>query len=163
MGSSFIFFMPPFPLPPPHLQFAELVHIDLCFLYPSSPAATLSCHTFVSTFIACDEATTCPTGYYCTGGTLEAAIKCASGKYCPEGSTTEEDCEAGLYCSTPASDKEPCPKGSYCPAGVALPIGLTNGHYATVAGSCARVSLFAFVMLSTQSAKPPNAPPPPPI
>ena len=68
--------------------------------------------------------TTCPVGSTCpyTGpGTMyplprTSPITCATGYYCPAGSTTFTPCPDGWCCPTP-TQKNQCPGGAVCPAG----------------------------------------------
>lgn len=78
----------------------------------------------------------CPTGYYCTAGSV-APRACLSGTYSPStGNTNSSEClpcEPGLMCpnASTTNPTEPCPGGFYCPA------GLTNSmRMARAAGAC---------------------------
>ena len=71
----------------------------------------------------------CPRGYYCppeNGTTF--ALKCPTGTFCPNGSSSYVDCDAGFYCPD-AADRVSCPAGSYCPVRSVTPIPCPDGHY----------------------------------
>ena len=75
----------------------------------------------------------CPSGFYCSSATT-TPTKCPSGKYCPEGSTSEAfDCPAGTYNPgtnmNKITDCLDCPKGYYCST-----TGLTSKTGACSAG-----------------------------
>jgi hypothetical protein len=84
-------------------------------------AGTYSATVGASSATSC---TTCPVGTTCpyTGpGTMyplprTSPVTCATGYYCPAGSTTFTPCPDGWYCPTP-SQKNQCPGGSVCPTG----------------------------------------------
>jgi hypothetical protein len=73
----------------------------------------------------------CSAGYYCTGGavdslgaksTAENALPsaCATGTYCPTGTSSPSPCPSNFYCPTAAS-VVPCTSGTFCIAGLTAP------------------------------------------
>jgi hypothetical protein len=80
---------------------------------------------------------TCPAGNYCP----DPASKfiCASGKYCPAGTTASRPCSAGKYCTNAASAETTCPAGQYCIAGVTAGTKCPAGQYCVAGVSAGAV------------------------
>ena len=69
----------------------------------------------------------CPAGLWCQAS--GAIVACASGQYCPEGTTTPEVCAAGSYCATPSTTPIACAAGEYCAAGSSAPVACAAGTW----------------------------------
>lgn len=79
-----------------------------------------------------DSANGCPTGFICNDNQMSNCTNIRivavlygfgdvhAGNYCPEGSTSLENCPAGFYCPDPAT-LEICPKNRYCPHKTEIP------------------------------------------
>jgi hypothetical protein len=67
----------------------------------------------------------CAAGRYYSSG---VCLVCSDGSYCPEGSSTQQQCPAGSYCPTPAQ-KLACSSGYLCPAGSTSQQPCSAGHF----------------------------------
>ncbi|CCI46527.1 unnamed protein product [Albugo candida] len=82
------------------------------------------------------ECDICPKGMYCVGGKDRIDGNCASGHYCPQGtsSPTEFPCPSGYFTAktdiSHVDECEECPMGTYCPQGSTTPIPCKGGTYA---------------------------------
>ncbi|KAL9648719.1 hypothetical protein ABK040_003657 [Willaertia magna] len=96
------------------------------FCETAEVALPTSCVTgaFNGTFMYCpvgsygSQTHKCPQEYYCP--TVDTAILCEDGYYCPEGTQTPNPCPAGYYCPT-ASAMILCPLNFACPEGSTSP------------------------------------------
>ena len=58
------------------------------------------------------------------------AVNCPAGKYCPSGTSSNQNvCPKGYYCPANSRHPTPCPKGNYCPEGASTPIQCEAGFY----------------------------------
>lgn len=98
-----------------------------------------------------DDCTACDGGSFCVGGDSSVTGICASGYYCPTGSSTStqepcpsgtyrssegaasiDDCDicpAGTYCVTGSNVTTACPRGYFCPKGTSMPSPCPAGTY----------------------------------
>lgn len=99
---------------------------------------TITCLS--GTYIGTSSCITCPVGKYSSSSGALSCTNCiGQGKYCPAGSTANDDyenlCPAGFYCATPAS-KVACPSLTFCPQSViapqACPFGFTCPSTSTI-------------------------------
>ena len=96
------------------------------------PAGTYSTSTSLS---LPSECTSCPAGYYCTGGQSAPTGSCPPGHYCPLGTSVkyENPCDAGFYQpdfqQTSDAACIACDEGHFCEAGVAVQIPCPFGTY----------------------------------
>jgi hypothetical protein len=107
------------------------IPIDITFPYVCGAGLLGSADVQFQTSSMC--AGQCPTGYSCLTPATTAAMICAPGSYCPEGTTVPLRCASGTFRATEGgrsqSDCARCPPGSACPQGTALPAICRPGTY----------------------------------
>ena len=121
----------------------------------SCPAGTYTPSNNLTSSLQC---TTCPGGYYCSGGGSAISGSCDAGYYCPSGSysPTANPCPAGTYSSftnlSASANCTACPQGSYCPSASTTPTLCTAGTYSNTTGAqSVGISLYTAVLLTSSS------------
>lgn len=84
------------------------VYVGVCSLTPGRYVSTISWPSTLT--VANANITTCPAGYYCTGGAIGGFVKSSSGVSAGKGRTA---CGAGYYCPAGTYARQACAKGYY--------------------------------------------------